>query len=130
MNNAVGYARPASRKNRIVLGSDGIGGDMIESFRVAYLRHRESDVTASPETAWKWLEAGWDLFPEARADRVTWSYDPLDPWHIAFTPGVHPLRVEVAGEVVLRDGIPTRVDPVEIRRRALEQKKRLFARLA
>jgi hypothetical protein len=38
--------------------------------------------------------------------------------------------VEVAGEVVLRDGIPTRVDPVEIRRRALEQKKRLFARLA
>jgi hypothetical protein len=129
MNNAVGYARPASRKNRIVLGSDGIGGDMIESFRVAYLRQRESDVTASPETAWKWLEAGWDLFPEAREDRVTWSYDPMEPWHLAFTPGVRPLRVQVGRETVLRDGIPTRVDPVEIRRRALEQKKRLFERL-
>lgn len=130
MNNSVGYARPASKPNRIVLGSDGMGADMIETFRMAYMRHREADGAASPEVAWKWLEAGWDLFPEAREDQVTWSYDPMDPWHLAFTPGVRPLRVEVAGETVLRDGIPTRVDPVEIRRRADEQKKRLFARLS
>ena len=38
MNNAVGYAAPASRPNRIVLGTDGIGGDMIEAFRMSYLR--------------------------------------------------------------------------------------------
>jgi cytosine/adenosine deaminase-related metal-dependent hydrolase len=130
MNNSVGYALPAAKKNRIVLGSDGIGGDMIEAFRMAYFRQRESDVAASPETAWRWLEAGWDLFPEALADRVTWSYDPMEPWHIAFTPGVHPHRVEIGGETVLRDGVPTRVDPIEIRRRADEQKERLFARLA
>ncbi len=129
MNNSVGYAFPASKPNRIVLGSDGIGADMIEIFRMAYLRHREADSAASPEAAWKWLEAGWDLFPEAREDRVTWSYDPMEPWHLAFTPGVRPLRVDVAGETVLEDGRPTRVDPVEIRRRADEQKKRLFARL-
>ncbi|HLE69452.1 MAG TPA: amidohydrolase family protein [Vicinamibacteria bacterium] len=130
MNNSVGYAFPATKKNRIVLGSDGIGADMIESFRMAYLRQREADVTASPETAWKWLEAGWELFPEAREDRVIWSYDPMDPWHLAYTPGVRPLHIEVAGETVLRDGVPTRVDPIEIRRRANEQKKRLFSRLA
>jgi hypothetical protein len=53
----------------------------------------------------------------------------MEPWHLAFTPGVRPLRVQVGRETVLRDGIPTRVDPVEIRRRALEQKKRLFERL-
>jgi len=129
MNNSVGYASPAKKGNRIVLGSDGIGGDMIESFRMAYMRHREAEVTASPETAWKWLEAGWELFPEAREDRVTWSYDPMEPWHLAFTPGVRPLEIVVEGEIVLSDGIPTRVDPIEIRKRADEQKKRLFARL-
>jgi cytosine/adenosine deaminase-related metal-dependent hydrolase len=129
MNNSVGYAFPAAKKNRVVLGSDGIGGDMIEAFRMAYMRLRETDVTASPETAWNWLEAGWELFPEAREDRVLWSYDPMDPWHLAFTPGVRPLQVEVAGETVFRDGAPTRVDPIEIRRRADEQKKRLFAKL-
>jgi len=129
MNNSVGYASPASKPNRIVLGSDGIGADMIEIFRMAYMRHRESDSAASPETAWKWLEAGWDLFPEARDDRVVWSYEPMEPWHLAFTPGVRPLRIDVAGETVFREGAPTRVDPVEVRRRAGEQKKRLFARL-
>jgi hypothetical protein len=129
MNNSVGYASPSTKRNRIVLGSDGIGGDMIESFRMAYMRQREADVTASPETAWKWLAAGWELFPEAREDRVTWSYDPMEPWHLAFTPGVRPLEIVVSGETVLRDGIPMRVDPVEIRRRADEQKKRLFSRL-
>lgn len=132
MNNSVGYAAPARRAttNRIVLGSDGIGGDMIEAFRVAFLRQRESDVTASPEAAWKWLEAGWDLFPQALEDRVTWSYAPMSPWHLAYTPGVRPLEVRVGGELVFRDGRPTRVDAQEIRARADEQKKRLFERLA
>ncbi len=129
MNNGVGYASPATRRNRIVLGSDGIGGDMIESFRMAYMRQREEDVTASPEIAWRWLEAGWELFPEAREDRVTWSYDPMEPWHLAFTPGVRALEIVVEGETVLRDGLATRVDPIEIKRRADEQKKRLFSRL-
>jgi hypothetical protein len=53
----------------------------------------------------------------------------MEPWHLAFTPGVRPLEIVVSGETVLRDGIPMRVDPVEIRRRADEQKKRLFSRL-
>ncbi|MCZ7534682.1 MAG: amidohydrolase family protein [Acidimicrobiia bacterium] len=48
MNNAVGYARPARRPNRVVLGTDGIGADMLEEFRFAYARLREDDVTATP----------------------------------------------------------------------------------
>ena len=129
MNNAVGYAAPASRPNRIVLGTDGIGGDMIEAFRMAYLRARESDVTFSPETAWRWLEASWDLFPEAKSDRVTWSYERMEPWHLAFTPGVRPLDIEIDGEKVLADGEPTRVDAAEVRAKAREQAQRLFAKL-
>jgi hypothetical protein len=102
---------------------------MLETFRLAYALHRSADVTAAPTTAWRWLEAGWDLVPEARDDRVTWSYEPVEPWHVAFTPGIRPLRVEVAGEVVYADGRPTRVDATEIRARAREQAARLHGRL-
>jgi cytosine/adenosine deaminase-related metal-dependent hydrolase len=128
-NNAVGYARPVRFRNPVALGSDGIGASMLEEFRFAYALHRADDVTATPETAWSWLEAGRDLVPETEHDVVTWSYDPLDPWHVAFTPGVRPLRVEVDGEVLLDDGRPTRVDPAEVRARAAEQARRLHARL-
>ena len=129
MNNAVGYARPARFANPMALGSDGIGADMLDEFRLAYVRHREDDVTASPEVAWGWLATGWDLFPEARSDRVTWSYADMDPWCLAFTTGVGPLTVEVDGELVLVDGRPTRVDPDEIRARAAEEAVRLHRRI-
>jgi len=131
MNNSVGYAAPATRPNRIVLGTDGIGADMLEEARLAYVRLRESDVLASPDTVWGWLENGYALFPEARTDKVTWNYDHADSaWHVAFTPGVRALQVESAdGEVLLRDGLPTRVDLDEVRAKSAEQAHRLFARL-
>jgi cytosine/adenosine deaminase-related metal-dependent hydrolase len=129
MNNAVGYASPASRPNRVVLGTDGIGADMLDEFRVAYARHRESDVTANPDIAWSWLANSWDLFPEALADEVTWNYDPMAPWHLAFSPGVRPTSVRVEGDMVLDRGVALRVDAAEVRAKAAEQAKLLFARL-
>lgn len=131
MNNAVGYAAPAGRPNPVVLGTDGIGADMLEEARLAYVALRASDVTASPDTVWRWLDEGYRFFPEAREDRVMWNYDHADSaWHVAFTPGVRALDVVAAGgEVLLRDGRPTRVDAVEVRARAAEQAARLFARL-
>jgi cytosine/adenosine deaminase-related metal-dependent hydrolase len=129
MNNSVGYAAPAQQPNPVALGTDGIGADMLEEFRLAYARLREVDVTASPETPWGWLAEGWTLFPEASGDRVTWSYEPMDPWHLAFSTGVRPVEVVVAGEVVWVDGRATRVDEAEIRARAREQAQRLFARM-
>ena len=129
LNNAVGYSGPARFSNPVALGTDGLGGNVIEAFRLAYVLQRSVDVTCGPDTAWGWLETGWELMPEAKDDEVTWSYDPMDPWHIAFTPGVRPLEVKVGGEVVLADGVPTKVDPVEVRAKAAEQAKRLHARL-
>jgi cytosine/adenosine deaminase-related metal-dependent hydrolase len=130
MNNGVGYARPAERDNRVVLGSDGIGADMLEEFRLAYVRHRESDLTASPDTSWSWLHNGHHLVPEAAGDRVRWDYDHVDSaWHVAFTPGVRALDVEIDGRPVLLDGRPTRVDLDEVRARAAEQGARLHALL-
>lgn len=131
MNNAVGYGRPARRPNPVVLGTDGIGADMLEEARLAYVRLREDDVLQSPDTVWAWLEEGYRFFPEARDDRVTWNYDHADSaWHVAFTPGLRALDVTLAGgEQVLRDGQPTRVDGTEVRAKAAEQARRLFGAL-
>jgi len=131
MNNAVGYARPAQRDNTVILGTDGIGADMLEEFRLAYVAHRADDVTASPDTAWGWLANGWQLMPDAATDTVTWNYDHVgSAWHVAFTPGIRALHVQRAdGEVLLHDGRPTRVDVDEVRARAAEQAQRLFALL-
>ncbi|MDH3606341.1 MAG: amidohydrolase family protein [Acidimicrobiia bacterium] len=129
LNNGVGYANPARFTNPVALGTDGIGANMIESFRLAYAMQRSVDVTAGPDPAWAWLENGWNIMPEARNDEVTWSYDPMDPWHIAFTPSIRPLEVKVNNEVVFTDGKTTRVDSDEVRAKAREQAARLHARL-
>lgn len=131
MNNGVGYAAPARRPNPIVLGTDGIGADMLEEFRLAYVAHRADDVTASPDDAAAWLEQGYALVPEARDDTVTWSYDHVDsPWHVAFTPGIRATEVvDADGRVLLVDGRPTLVDIDEVRAKAAEQAARLHARL-
>ena len=131
MNNAVGYARPLRFANPVALGTDGIGADMVDEFRVGYARLRESDVTATPPAAWSWVEQGWGLFPEALAhDSVTWSADGVDdPWRLAYTTGTRPTDVRIGGELVLEGGSPTRVDADEVRAKAAEQAARLFARL-
>lgn len=129
LNNAVGYARPVRFTNPVALGTDGIGADMLEEFRLAHALARAADVTTAPDLAWSWLDTGRDLIPGTRADRVTWDRAPMEPWHQAFTTGVRPVRVEVDGVVVFDEGRPTRVDPGEVRARAAEQARRLHARL-
>lgn len=112
-----------------MLGTDGIGADMLEEFRLAFALHRAADVAAAPDNAWGWLMAGAELVPEVADDRVTWSYGPVDPWHLAFTTGIRPVRVEVGGEVLLDERGPTRVDADEIRAKAAEAANRLFRRM-
>jgi hypothetical protein len=131
MNNGVGYAHPAQRSNKIILGTDGIGADMLEEMRLAYVAYRAGDVTLSPDLAWSWLENSYDFIPECRNDQVTWSYDHSDsPWHVAFTPGIRAINVQsLDGEVLLQDGQPTRVDLNEVRRKASEAAERLFSKL-
>ena len=71
-----------------------------------------------------------ELFPEALNDEVTWTYNPMEPWHLAFSPGIHPVSVRVDGELLIDAGVPTLVDATEIRTKAAEQAARLFARLS
>jgi hypothetical protein len=131
MNNAVGYAKPTTRTNKVALGTDGIGSDMLEEARLAYVALRAHDVTATPETVWGWLQVGYEHLPECRSDVVEWNYDHADsPWHVAFSPGVRAINVTSSdGEKLLVDGRPTRVDLDEVRAKAGEAAQRLFAKL-
>jgi cytosine/adenosine deaminase-related metal-dependent hydrolase len=131
MNNAVGYAQPTQWSNNIVLGTDGIGADMLEEARLAYVRLREHDIEQTPDTAWQWLQNGEKFFPEVTHDLVTWSYDHVDsPWHTAFTPGVRCESVVIDGHEVVSNGQPTKFDLSEIRAKAAEAAQRLHSRLA
>jgi len=131
MNNSVGYARPSRWAHDVILGTDGIGADMLEEARLAYVRLRESDVTQTPEIVWQWLRNADKFFPEINKDTVTWSYDQSDsPWHVAFTPGIRCLDVRVDGQLVVQNGIPTQFDMNEIRTKAAEAAEKLHKKLA
>ena len=130
MNNGVGYARPVRFMSPVALGSDGIGADVLDDFRVAYARARENDVTFDAATAWQWVETARDLVPESRTDRVEWSRPMGDAWDLAFTTGVTPRHITVDGEVVFANGMPTKVDVDEVRARAAEQAERLVRAMA
>ena len=130
MNNSVGYGAPTRWSNDVVLGTDGIGADMLEEARLAYVRLREYDLLETPDTVWKWLDNGSQLFPEVKNDTVTWSYDNVDSgWHVVFTPGVRCLDVDIDGKPVVRDGKPLHFDIEEIRAKASEASKRLHKSL-
>ena len=131
MNNSVGYANPVRFSNDIALGTDGIGADMLEEARLAYVRLRESDVTQTPETVWQWLRNAEKFFPEIGKDSVTWSYDNVEsPWHAAFTPGIRCVEVRVDGNLVVDNGKPTHFDMNEIRSKAFEAATKLHKKLA
>lgn len=130
MNNHVGYGDPARWTGPVALGSDGIGADMLEEFRLAFARRREADLDATPEEAWTYLATGWDLFPAAADDCVVWSSEHVeDPWRLAYTTSVRPLEITVDGHVVLDADGPTLVDPFEVRARAAEAARRLHRRM-
>ena len=129
MNNSVGYAAPRRFVNPVGLGTDGIGADMIDEFRVGYARLREDEISASPVSVWDMLETNTALFPESRKDMITWSYPKMDPWHLAFSPGVTPTDIVVAGQEIMKNGVVMTVDAEEIRSKAAEASTKLFKRL-
>jgi hypothetical protein len=102
---------------------------MLSEFQLAYVKQRDHDVSATPDAAWSWMASGWELFPEALTDSVTWSYPAIEPWHVAFTPTIRAVDVDINGEPALRDGVATRVDADEVRAKAAEQAVRLHLAL-
>jgi putative selenium metabolism protein SsnA len=150
MNNAVGRAPLAGLGGRVALGTDGIGADMFEEGRTAYFRQREDDVESSMSWPLDALAEGarvageafgepllGQLKPGAPADVVVLQYPAVTPIeaatlaaHWLFGFGAGAVRdVIVAGEPVIRDGRPVRVDADGVAAEARVAASRLWDRL-
>lgn len=149
MNNGVGHAQVELLGDRVMLGTDGISSDMWAESMAAYFRQREEQPDASTDWVMNALAHGsafvGRLFDEpqlgtisvgAPADLVVLDCSapmPLDASNLAahWMFGMSSAAVSdviVAGEVVVRDRMLTRVDEAEIDRCARRQARALWTR--
>jgi putative selenium metabolism protein SsnA len=150
MNNGVGRAPVEALGDRIVLGTDGIGGDMFEESRVAFLRRREETLAVGPDWTLGRLAAGAAiparLFGEPLLGRIV----PGAPADLVVLDGLLPTPVDettlgghwifglsaaavrdvvVAGELVLADRRSTRLDADVVAGEAVRAARGLWTRL-
>jgi putative selenium metabolism protein SsnA len=145
-NNAVGYARPARLGDRVLLGTDGIGGDMRAEAFAAFLaardHHHAFDVVGALErnrafVARSFGETTLALEPGALADLIVLDYRTPTPitadnaaGHLLFgLPSAQVRHAVVGGRLVLRDGRSTVVDEDALNARARDVAARLWSRL-
>ncbi|HNZ93753.1 MAG TPA: putative aminohydrolase SsnA [Rectinema sp.] len=155
MNNAVGYNALLPTFKNVVLGTDGMGADMLEEFKFAVFRHRESQGPWWPGDFLKALHRGnllieryfsQDFDPTspgfgtikqgAPADLVLWDYDPPTPLvganiagHLAFGMSSRSARtVMIAGSIRILDHRPM-YDDMAIEADARCQAARLWKRM-
>jgi putative selenium metabolism protein SsnA len=150
MNNGVGRAPVEDLGDRLALGTDGIGGDLFEETRAAFLRRREEDLGVGPDWAVGRLAAGaripgrafgepllGELSTGAPADLVVLDAPPPTPLdaatlagHWIFGLSAAAVRdVVVNGELVIADRRSTRVDDAEVAAAAREAARRLWQRM-
>jgi putative selenium metabolism protein SsnA len=148
MNNAVGYNALLPRFNNVVLGTDGMSADMLEEFRFACFRHRESGGPWWPADFLRCLDRGNRLMERyagaafgrviagAVADLVLWDYEAPTPLtggniagHIAFGLSSRSVRsVMVNGAFVVEDRVPA-FDSDGIAAKARIEARRLWNRM-
>ncbi len=61
MNNAVGYMKRLGRVKNAALGTDGIGGNMIEEAKFAYFKNTETNAGLAPADFLKFLQNGNEI---------------------------------------------------------------------
>jgi putative selenium metabolism protein SsnA len=147
MNNQVGYAPVGLFGDRSVLGTDGLGSDMFDEARVAFLKSRDS---RSSSSAGEWLAAlgrgqqlatesfGVDLrtlAPGSAADLIVLDYNAPTPLgsenlagHLVF--GMNSRMVDsvmVSGRFIIRNR-HSGIDEEELSRKAREAARRLWRR--
>ena len=148
MNNRVGYAPVAKFGDRVVLGTDGIGGDMFEEARIAFFKGRDAQ-TGFDANDWLRVLAnnqrmasaafGNDLVglrPGSAADLIVLDYDSPTPlatenlgWHLVF--GLTSASVEsvmVAGRFIVRAHVSA-LDHEDIYAEARKASEKLWKKL-
>ena len=150
MNNGVGHSPFNHRGNKVALGTDGIGGDVLTESQVGFFRAKEADLLTAPSWPLERLAEGARLVggvyeepllgtlrPGAPADICVLAYGASDEvdgdnlgghWVFGLSPGM--VRdVYVAGELVVTEGKSTRVDEEAIAARETQITEDLARRL-
>ncbi len=148
MNNNVGYNLKIGKVKNLALGTDGIGSDMFEEFKMAFFKHRDSGGSMWPPDFLRFLHNGNRLLERYfgkkfgridkgyTADIVIYDYKNPTPLvteniagHFAFGPGSSVVdTVVVGGKVVLRNReFPFNVG--EIYRKAALVAKKMWERM-
>lgn len=150
MNNAVGYAPVAGFGPRVVLGTDGIGSNMLGEARAAWFIARHQKSRLSPADILNMLAHSarrasaslgvtlGKLQPGAAADVILTNYRPFTPidpdnlaGHLLFALGPqHVESVIIDGRWKLRGGTVRECDEVGTREAAVGIAKRLWERMA
>ncbi len=149
MNNCVGYNDRIGQYRNAVLGTDGIGSDMLEEANFAFFKHKDAGGSRWMDAYLEMLQNGNRLldryFPGRRfgriepgyeADLTFWDYDPPTPLesgnvagHVAF--GMSSRLVAstmVAGRFIVRNRQPL-FDAGVIAARARAETRRLWQRM-
>jgi putative selenium metabolism protein SsnA len=149
MNNCVGYNDRIGLYRNAVLGTDGIGSDMLEEANFAFFKHKDAGGSRWMDAYLEMLQNGNRLlercFPGRRfgrveagyeADLTFWDYDPPTPLesgnvagHVAF--GMSSRLVAstmVAGKFIVRDRQPI-FDAGAIAARGRAETRRLWQRM-
>lgn len=150
LNNGVGYAPIARATNPVILGTDGIGGDMFAETRAAWFAARDhhagllpQDIIAMLATAARRASAALGvelgkLQRGAAADIVITDYRPATPLtaenvagHLLFGLAARHVRhVLVGGAWALRDRITRPCDETAIRQSAFDVAEALWSRMS
>jgi putative selenium metabolism protein SsnA len=96
MNNAVGRAPLARLGERVALGTDGIGGDLIEESRAAYFRAREDAIAGGPAWALARLAEGARFAGRAFGEGLLGRVEPGAPADLVVLAGEAPAPVSAA----------------------------------
>ncbi len=148
MNNAVGYNSRIAQVKNLALGTDGIGSDMFEEFKIAFFKHRDAGGSMWPSDFLRFLHNGNRLLHRYfrkhfgriekgyTADIVIYDYNSPTPLtdanvagHLAFGPGSSVVdTVIVGGRVVFRNReFP--FDVKDIYKRAANVAKKMWERM-
>lgn len=148
MNNSVGYNHALAGFHSVVLGTDGIGADMLEEARTAYFKHRDAGGSLSPADFVRFLQNGNDIVSRCfgasfgrvqegfTADLAVLDYVPPTPLvadnlagHLVFAmASAHVETVIVNGSIVM-EGRSFPWDTAPAFANAREQARRLWQRM-
>ena len=148
MNNRVGYNAHLADVRNVVLGTDGIGSDMLEEMKFAYFKHRDAGGPLQPADFARMLAAGnaligrlfggrfGELCAGAAADCAVLSYDPPTPLaaenaagHAMFGMGSGSVETVIVGGRIVMENRAFPFDVSGIYANAREAAASLWARM-